>query len=897
MTTTVTAMSGLTPYDLRVEHLSCPMGLDVKAPRFEWKLRSNRADDAQTGFRLVISRDDLEGPSEWDSGWRKSAMKHDVEYEGPSLQASTRYRWHLDVRGADGHVGSAGAWFETGLDLTRHPVGLWIGAGDAPADDPQRSADEADAAPVCCLRRSFTLPAGRVSRARLHATARGMYRAHLNGARIGDEELSPGWTDYRERISYQTFDVTSMMSEGENVIGLELGPGWWSGRAGFDPELRRGHYGTQPWAWALLEIVLEDGRSIAITTDGQWVWGPGARVYADLFAGEMIDARRASGWCEQGADVSGWMPVATDGADTSRLVGLVDEPVRVIDEVTAIATIEVRPGTWIYDFGQNLVGRVRADLPPLPPGTAVRIRHGEILSEGELYIDNLRGVEATDVFVSAGSAGRFEPAFTTHGFRYAEISGLPEPLPLEAVCAVVLSSDLPRAGRLHTSDADVNRLLDNIRWGQDGNYVGLPTDCPQRDERLGWMADAQVFLPTASYNRDVAAFFTRWLRDVRSAQSAEGSFADVAPILANFDHDGAPAWADAGVIIPWHLYRTYGDRRLLEESLPSMTRWVDFVERTNPDLIWTRRTGKAYGDWLQIGADTPDSVLATAYFARSTQIVADALKALGRNTDASRYYTLASRIRAAFRAAFVDERLTIEGDTQTGYLLALAFDLIGSEDREAVTAHLVRALERNDGLLTTGFVGVSLLCPVLSSVGRDDLAFGLLQETRYPSWLYSVRHGATTIWERWDGWTEHGGFQSSTMNSFNHYALGSIGEWLYRDVAGIDQLPDSVAFEHILIAPRAGGTLTEVSGSYESARGLISTRWTVSDQVFTLQLELPPGAPTTVRVPTGDQRFRHNDRVVDPLGRGEGYGEFLVGSGIHEFTTTAPARMTGSSRP
>jgi alpha-L-rhamnosidase len=485
----------------------------------------------------------------------------------------------------------------------------------------------------------------------------------------------------------------------------------------------------------------------------------------------------------------------------------------------------------------------------------VVLRHGETLDQGGLYTANLRSAEQRDVYVARdGEANVFEPVFTLHGFRYLEVTGLDREVAVEHVTAQVLSSATPAAGTIETSSADVNQLISNIRWGQRGNFVGLPTDCPQRDERLGWLADAQVFLPTAALNADVQAFFARWLADVRGAQSIEGSFPDVVPVVSTFFADGAPAWGDAGVLIPWHLYRVYGDRRLLAESIDSMRRWVDFVERHNPSLVWSKRVGHHFGDWLQIDAETPRPLLATAYFARSAATVAQAARALGLAEAATHYAGLADRIAATFRSTFVDSDGRLAGDTQTGYLLALAFDLVSGEQRTRAAAHLVEAIERHNGLLTTGFVGVSLLCPVLSEIGRDDLAFALLETDRYPSWLYSVRQGATTIWERWDGWTEHAGFQSVEMNSFNHYSLGSVGEWLYRYVAGIDQQPDSVAYQRLLIAPRVGGTITSASAAYESPRGRIAVSWTLVDEKVEVNVEIPPGATATVVVPGLDPR-------------------------------------------
>ncbi|MFD0855866.1 family 78 glycoside hydrolase catalytic domain, partial [Actinomadura adrarensis] len=443
-------------------------------------------------------------------------------------------------------------------------------------------------------------------------------------------------------------------------------------------------------------------------------------------------------------------------------------------------------------------------------GRRIQLRHAEMLDDGELYLANLRTAEATDVYIAAGEPVEvFEPRFTFHGFRYAEVTGYPGELRPEDVVGRVLHSDTPFTGEFTCSDETVNRLHANIVWGQRGNFVSIPTDCPQRDERLGWLADAQVFLPTACRNADVAAFFARWMLDVVDAQDAGGAFPDVVPKLC-IDREGAPAWGDGGVIIPWHLYNTYGDRRVLERSYGAMAAWVDHVHRHNPDLVWRNRVGNHYGDWLQVDVETPRDLLATAYFANSTQIVAQTAEVLGEHSDAKRYGALHADIREAFVDAFVDTSSgRVTGGTQTGYLLALAFDLMPERLVPDAVSHLVADIEARDRHLTTGFAGVALLCPVLTEHGHADLAYALLHQDTYPSWTYSIRHGATTIWERWDGWTEEHGFQSPAMNSFNHYSLGSVGDWLYGGVAGIGQAPGSVAYRRLLLRPQVGGRLTE----------------------------------------------------------------------------------------
>jgi alpha-L-rhamnosidase len=562
-------------------------------------------------------------------------------------------------------------------------------------------------------------------------------------------------------------------------------------------------------------------------------------------------------------------------------------------ETLSPRSIAARPdGTILADFGQNMVGRVRITIRGARRGDRVVLRHGEMLTaDGGLYTANLRLAAATDSYIAAGrDTEMFEPRFTFHGFRYVEIAGYPGELASRDLTGVVLHSDTPGSGSMQTSDDTVNQLLSNIRWGQRGNFVSIPTDCPQRDERLGWLADAQVFLPTACYQADVAAFFARWMRDVVSSRLPNGAFPDVAPRLV-FERNGAPGWGDAGVIIPWTLWRVYGDRRVLEQGFDAMAGWIEHVRDANPELIWRQKVGNHYGDWLQVDAETPREVLATAYFARSTDLVAKAARVLGRHDDAIRYDELAARIRAAFVSRFVGSDGSIVGGTQTCYLLALAFGLLPDELTGAAVARLASDIEGRGCRLTTGFLGVALLCPVLTAHGRADLAYALLHQDAYPSWNYSIRHGATTIWERWDGWTQERGFQSTAMNSFNHYSLGSVGEWLFGSVAGIGQAPGSVAFDAVEIRPHPGGRLTWAAARYESALGLVESSWRIDGPELRLQVTVPPGATASIRVPTTDPgSVREGGRrladVADlhVIGSQEDCVICSAGSGSYDFT-------------
>lgn len=849
-------------YELRTEHRHEPIGLGEPRPRLSWRLEGDRRGAAQSAYRITAAERaaDLDDPARlvWDSGRRESGMNVLIPWSGPVLRSATRYHWRVEIWDEHGDRAAAESWFETGLLHREDWTAAWIGRDltTQPPFDPPTGQDPPLEPPPLDLRREFELAREPV-RARLYATAHGVYEAQLNGQRVGDIELAPGWTEYHHRLQYQTYDVTSLLRKGSNVLGAMVADGWWSGFVGFDERRAAWHYGDRPEFLAQLVVDFVDGGRQVVATDAAWTERPGAIRFADLLMGEHVDA--------SAPDQPGW-PVEVLGAELGPLVAEPDHPIRVTREVSPIAVTAREPGRYIVDFGQNLVGRARLTLRDTGAGQRIVLRHAEILDGDELYVENLRRAKATDVYVTGGAATEvFEPRFTVHGFRYLEVSGVhTEP----DVVARVLHNDTPWTGHFECSDPMVNQLQSNISWGQRGNFVAAPTDCPQRDERLGWLGDAQIFAPTASRNADVAAFFARWLRDVVDAQDEDGAFRDVAPQIA-MHREAAPAWGDAGVIIPWHLWRTYGDRRVLAECFDAMVAWVGHIRRHNPDLRWRHRTGNSYGDWLQIDVTTPRDVLSTAYFARSTQIVAQAAEVLGRHDVAAEHWALHNAIRAAFTESYVDEDGRVEGGTQTAYLLALAFGLVPDDLVPAAVEHLAADVEKRDNRLTTGFVGVALLCPVLADHGRADLAYKLLQQEEFPSWGYSIRHGATTIWERWDGWTEHGGFQAVAMNSFNHYSLGSVGDWLFGRVAGIDQTPESVAYRELLLRPLPGGTLTWARAEQETARGRVACGWSLADDTVTVTVTVPPGSIALLEVPTTDPdsvRIADQDGVLDQTG-------------------------------
>ena len=894
----------LVPVDLRCAHKQSPLGVEGGRARFSWRVAGTGTGRRQTAYQVRVGRDDadLERGSGllWDTGRTAAEASSDIPYRGASLAPARRYRWKVRVWDEVGRPGPWGpsAAFETALDPKTGWQGCsWIGLGSGHAPvDPPASQGPVDAVtlalkPAPYLRRAFTLDQ-EFGSARLYATALGIYQFSVNGSPVGDSVLAPGWTDYDQRLLYQTYDVTELLVRGDNVIGAIVADGWACGFYGFDAKRAGAHYSRDPQLMAQLVITLADGREERIVTDNRWRSSTGAIAHADLLMGERRDGRREpQGWDRPGYDAGSWRGVSCRERDRAALVADPGPPVRVMEEVKAKSVGRSPAGELIVDFGQNLAGWARLKVDE-PAGTVVRVRHGEVLSEdGSLYVDNLRTARQTDLFTTSGGGEVLEPRFTLHGFRYAGISGLSGELSPVDATACVVHSDMPRTGSFECSSSAVNQLHANIDWGQRSNYISIPTDCPQRDERLGWLGDAQIFALTAAYNRDVASFFSKWLDDLADAQLPSGAFTDFAPRL-HHDEPAAPAWGDAGVIVPWTMYKIYGDTEVLERNFGSMQAWMDFLSRSNPDKLRTRQLGSNYGDWLAPKGDfTPRELLATAYWAYDATLMAEIARATGRSGEATGYERLAHDVREAFTKAYGGTGGRLVPETQTAYVLALHMGLIPDDLRADAAAHLVEAIAREEWHVATGFVGVGYLLPVLSSNGYSDVAYRLLEQRSFPSWQYTIDRGATTIWERWDGWTEENGFQSPEMNSFNHYSLGSVGEWLYRYVLGIDLAPGAAGFERVVIRPNPGGSLTYARGSFRSVRGEISTAWARDGGRFTLSVEVPPNVQASVRVPSsrpGDVVDGHGAApaavAAYPGATGKLEAVFEVGSGSYSFS-------------
>ncbi|MEN6451911.1 MAG: family 78 glycoside hydrolase catalytic domain [Thermoguttaceae bacterium] len=708
---------------------------------------------------------------------------------------------------------------------------------------------------ACPLFRKDFKVGGEIRRATLYGSALGIYQLHLNGKAVGNDYFTPDWTDYHKRVYYNTYDVTDLVRKGENAIGGILGAGWYTGGIGW--QNGREHYGKNPRLFAQLEIELADGTVQTIVTDDSWRTTFGPYLEGEFLAGETYDARQAiPDWDKPGLDDSGWKPVAVTDRTEAKVQAFPGLNVRETEKLPPVKITQPRAGVYVFDLGQNFAGIARLKAQG-PAGTKITLRFAEVLNpDGTIYTSNLREARVIDTYVLRGEGVEvWQPRFTFHGFRYVEVTGYPGEPTKDAITGVVLNSDIPLTGSFECSSPMVNQLYKNIVRTQRSNYISVPTDCPQRDERLGWTGDAVNFMRAATYNADVAAFFTKWLVDLEDAQRPDGEFPNVAPRVVD-PAGGVAAWADAGAVCPWTVYQAYNDKRLLAKHYDAMVRWVEYCRKHSKGLL---RPAAGFGDWLSIKADTPLDVLATAFFAYSTRLTADAARTLGKTADAEKYDELFRQIKAAFNKAYVSPDGRIKGNTQTCYVLALAFDLLPEEQRPAAVRYLVDDIKSHDTHLTTGFVGTSVLMPTLSATGNTPLAYKLLLNDTFPSWGFSIKHGATSIWERWDGWTPENGFQNPGMNSFAHYSFGAVSRWMFQTVAGIDAIEPG--FQRIRIRPQPAPGLDWVKASYHSIRGPIASEWrvdglangtSVGRSQFKLAVNVPANTTAIVHLPGVD---------------------------------------------
>ena len=707
-----------------------------------------------------------------------------------------------------------------------------------------------------------------VKRAWLTWTALGLAEIELNGCRLSNDFLVPGWTDFRYRTQSLEVDCTEFLREGENVLGAILGDGWYCGTLLWKNE--RNHYGTAPQLLAQLEIEFADGSTQVVATGKDWVTRSGPILESDLYHGESYDARaEVANWSSPGPVDGSWKPVDS----FEPYVGIIEPkrcaPVRVIEELKPKTVVKSPAGGYIFDFGQNFTGICRLKLQG-KASQEITLHFAEMLqSDGSLYRENLRLARATDVYRCKGEGNEeWTPRFTFHGFRYVEVSGLEAAPDLSLLTGLVLHNVMKQTGSFECSNIDINQLNSNIRWGQRSNFLEVPTDCPQRDERLGWTGDAQAFVSTAAFHYDVKEFFEKWMVDLCDGQRENGAFPDVAPdLLRDAANSGNAGWADAGVICPWIIYSHYGDTRILKDNYKSMMAWIKCQESTSKALI---RPLTAYGDWLAIDAvradraPVPSDLIGTAYFAHTTELMEKIAGVLGFQEDAAQMRKLHGEIVSAFQREYVTPNGRVVGECQTAYLVALAFDLLPEGVRAGAVDRLVKLSEAREWHLSPGFLGTPFLCPVLSRFGRIDVAYKLLLQDTYPSWLYPIRNGATTMWERWNSYTHENGFGPVEMNSFNHYAYGAIGAWIYSVVGGIRAL--EVAYRKVLIAPEPGEGITWAKTSLDTPQGVVSCHWTLADGSLNISFSVPAGVQAQVQLPSG---FKASGPLPTEFGPGD----------------------------
>ncbi|MDD3361605.1 MAG: family 78 glycoside hydrolase catalytic domain [Hespellia sp.] len=818
----------------RIEYRENPIGLDVQKPRFSWIIKSDQNNCMQEAYRIQVKENEPEGRTVWDSGKVSSDQSILVKYAGEDLKAETAYLVKIQVWDNQGEQAVLEMSFETGLMHPEQMSAKWITSG---------FAEDEKACPVFVR----TVNCEKIiARARIYATAHGLYEIAINGNKAGEQFFAPGWTSYHHRLQYQTYDVTEMLTS-DNKIEITVADGWYKGPFGFT--LRPNIYGDKTAVLAELHITYEDGTKEVVATDDSWQVTTGAIRESQIYLGETMDTTVA------GQTIA---PVQILDEGKENLIAQEGEEVRITERTAAKELIVTPKEELVLDFGQNMSGFVEMHVQG-EKGQKITIHHAEVLDKDRnFYPETLRQATSIDTFICNGNEQIFRPHFTFHGFRYIRIEGMEkEAVKLENFVACTLHSDMEVTGDFQCSNEMVNQLQSNIQWGMRSNFLDIPTDCPQRDERLGWTGDAQIFAATASYNMNTALFFTKWLNDLKAEQTKEWGVPHVVPnVLGN--QAGAAAWSDVATIVPWTVYETFGDKNVLENQFDSMKGWVDYItEHCDENGLW--QSGYQYGDWLALDKEesadrtgaTDKYLVANAYYAYSCDIVARAAAVLGKTEEEKQYTKLHQKIVELFNEEYITKTGRMVSETQTGCVLALHFDLAKEEYKNRIMNALVTNIENHKNHLSTGFVGTPYICHTLSENGRHDLAGIICLQEDYPSWLYAVKKGATTIWERWNSIMPDGSFDESGMNSLNHYAYGSIGEWMYKKLAGINIL--EAGYKKFQIKPMFMKGITWADASLESVYGTIRSAWKCENHVITVDVTIPANTTADIYLPEKEE--------------------------------------------
>jgi len=884
---------GLTVNSLVCDYQTNPLGIDDLKPRLSWKLNSDLRNVTQANYELRVSTDAAMNKIIYSSGKVKSPESVFVTYQGPDLISRTRYYWQVRVWD---NKGNASAWstanyWEMGFLHPSDWTAKWIQTNSI--------ADTTDgASPI--FRTAFNL-AKPVKSARLYVTAHGIYEAYINGHRVGADYFTPGWTSYKTRLQYQIYDVANLLVAGNNATGAIIGDGWYRGH------LDKYHnvYGKDLGLLYQLEVTYTDGTKTTINSGSNWKTADGAIRSSSFYNGEVYDTRlEKAGWNSNNYNDSKWQAVAALDLDKSNLIAPESPAVKKHEIFHPVKLIITPQKDTVIDFGQNLVGWVVLKMKG-KAGQVIKLNHAEVLDkDNNFYTLNLRHAKCENQYTIMDDKERvYEPHFTYQGFRYVRISGYQGKIDTANIYAVALYSDMKPTGSLVTSNPLLNQLQHNIQWGQKGNFVDVPTDCPQRDERLGWTGDAQAFSRTAAYNMNVNGFFDKWMKDLTTDQREDGAIPWVVPNMMPKTSAGVAGWSDVSTIVPWNMYLIYGDKHLLAQQYETMKRWVGYIQKTSINDLWN--TGFQFGDWCFYSpsptddsgkaAVTDKTLIAEAFYANSTQILIDAAKALGKNDDVDTYTELLKKIKKAFLKEYVTPAGRTVSSTQTAYLLTLQFDLLPEGERDQLAARLVQNIKDYGNHLTTGFLGTPFLCHVLTRFGYDDMAYTLLLQDTYPSWLYPVKKGATTIWERWDGIKADGQMQSPSMNSFNHYSYGAIGDWMYRVMAGINTDDKETGYKKIIIAPHPGGNLNMVNANLETIYGHVNSEWQLNNGIMNMTVTVPVNSTAQVILPKaaqtevteGNEPVKDVEAISDVKKDGADL-KLNLGSGTYHFQYSYP---------
>ncbi len=886
------------PVNFRVDNLICeykinPIAVDAANPRMGWKLITQDRNIQQTYYEIRVGTNAVSLTKGKDLIWTSGKVPSDesahVYYGGPMLTSREKCYWQVRVWNNKNQITpwSMVNFWKMGLLKQEDWSAKWI---------QDNYLSDTTGGPSPMFRKTFKLDR-KIRAAHLYITAHGVFEAQINGKRVGNDYFAPGWTSYNKRLQYQVYDVTSLLRRGENATGVTIGDGWYRG---YTYNRKKNVYGKKLALLYQLEIVYSNGKRELITSDKSWKVAYGPIRSSSFFDGEVYDARKEkSGWTEPLYKDATWDTVKTDESIKSNLITTIGPTVKKHERFLPLKVFTTPAGERVIDFGQNLVGWVQFKLKA-KTGDTVRLFHAEVLDQkGNFYTKNLRTAkqEITYVFKS-DSVESYEPHFTFQGFRYLKVVGYNGPLDSTNVAAYALYSDMAQTGKFSTSNPLINQLQHNIQWGQKGNFIDVPTDCPQRDERMGWTGDAQAFIRTATFNMDVAGFFTKWLKDLSADQHKDGAVPYVIPNVLDSVSSAASGWSDVATIAPWTIYLAYGDKQVLQQQYESMKAWVGYIQLHSRNYLWD--TGNHFGDWLfyagtnyEDGAALTDkNLIAQAFYAYSTQLLINAARILQRGDDVQKYTQLLYNVKKAFQSEYVTPNGRMISGTQTSYVLALNFDLLPENLRESAAKRLVNNIQDYDEHITTGFLGTPYICHVLSRFGHTDIAYDLLMKESYPSWLYPVKHGATTIWERWDGIKPDGSFEDPGMNSFNHYAYGAIGDWMYRVIAGINTDENSPGFHKIIISPHPGGKLSSAQAELETLYGKVKSAWSIDNGIFTLDVIVPPNTTAEIVLPSVTDQITEGGFDINTIKEITGIqkignDEHLnVGSGTYHFVYT-----------